>query len=166
MAASGHYPAILWAGTSPNWSRPKRGGQVGISCPFWEENSQQVKSSPARGLRCGEQEAHGEPPRAEPTLGMPGGPRRAYLAQLPQFVPGSSCILLLGRELLLLLLQLAFQDSNGVTLLRGLPAWGGTSVGTTTFRPIPSTPHARHPALCSRGKFSPTLQDTLGASLP
>lgn len=97
---------------------------------------------------------------------MPGGPRRAYLAQLPQFVPGSSCILLLSRELLLLLLQLAFQDSNGVTLLRGLPAWGGTSVGTTTFRPIPSTPHARQPALCSRGKFSPALQDTLRASLP
>lgn len=42
---------------------------------------------------------------------------------------------------------------------------GGTSVGTTTFRPIPSTPHVRHPALYSRGKFSSTLKDTLKASL-
>lgn len=59
-----------------------------------------------------------------------------------------------------------FRTATGSPLLRGLPVWGGTSVGTTTFRPIPSTPHARQPALCSRGKFSPALQDTLRASLP
>lgn len=40
------------------------GGQGGISSSFWEENSQQVKGpkSPIRGLRYGEQEAHGKPP--------------------------------------------------------------------------------------------------------
>jgi len=98
---------------------------------------------------------------------MPGGPRGTYLAQLPQLVSGSGRILLLGGELLLLLFQLAFQDSNWVTLLHGLPAQGGTSVGTTTSRPIPSTPHTRDPALCSSGKiqlWSPRL--TLRASLP
>lgn len=91
--------------------------------------------------------------------GTPGGLRGAHLAQLPQLVPGSGHILLLGGELLLLLFQLAFQDSDWVTLLRGLPGWGGTSVGTTTSRPIPSTPHAGDPALCSRGKLGSGLQD-------
>lgn len=34
MAASRHYPAVLWAGTSPNWSRPKREGAGGDLLPF------------------------------------------------------------------------------------------------------------------------------------
>lgn len=144
----------------------RAGGE--ISSAFWEENSQQVKGpkSPIRGLRCGEQEAHGEPPLAEGTAGMAGGAPRAHLAQLPQFVPGSSCILLLSRELLLLLLQLPFQDSNWVTLLRGLPAWDAHQWGPTPSEPSPPPhTHRGHPALCSRGKFSSLLPDTLRASL-
>ena len=89
--------------------------------------------------------------------GVPGGLRGTYLTQLLHLVSGSGCSLLLSGELLLLLLQLAFQDSDRVTLLLGLPAQGGTSAGTTTSASNPSTPHTQGPALCSRGKFSSRL---------
>lgn len=81
-----------------------------------------------------------------------------YLAQLPQLVSGSGCILLLGGELLLLLFQLAFQDGNRVTLLRSLPARGGTSVGTTITGPIPSNP--------TRVGSCPLLQGKNSAPVP
>lgn len=140
--------------------RPRRGGQAGLSSPFWGENSKRVKGqenpwpSPPRGTR------YGEPRRAEPTPGMSGRLRGAYLAQLPQLVSGSGCILLLGGELLLLLFQLAFQDGNRVTLLRSLPARGGTSVGTTITGPIPSNPMPSGILPSAPGeKFSSGLQE-------
>lgn len=91
------------------------------------------------------QEAHGEPRSAELTPWVPGGPCSPYLAQLPQLVPGRSRILLLSAELLLLLFQLPFQDSDRVSLLRGLK--GGTSVGTPTSKPFLSIPHVQDPPM-------------------
>lgn len=58
-----------------------------------------------------------------------------------------------------------FRTATGSPFCVACQHGGGTSVGTTTFRPIPSTPHTGNPALYSRAKFSSILKDTLRASL-
>lgn len=81
---------------------PQTGGQGRISSPFWEENSQQVKGpkSPIRGLRCGEQEVHGEPHEQRPHRGCQEGhtgltllsSRNLFLAAAASSCSAESCL--------------------------------------------------------------------------
>lgn len=147
--------------------RPRRGGQAGLSSPFWGENSKRVKGpenpwpSPPRGTRYG---SHDE---RSPRRGCREGcavltllsSRSLFLAAAASSCSAASCFSFSSSW--------RFRTATGspfcVACQRGVAhQWGPPSPD-----PSPPTPREWDPALCSRGKIqlrSPRV--TFGASLP